>query len=132
MAIRHKVTECKARSGFIWIVGEQDKKSTGDGGLCPREDDHLCDKACAQLLLDHKPIVCAKTVDVVEGGDDVPHVHTEACPKGLSVREKIAKWFADEEAKVADPEAEMPTKTVREKDDKGKLVDKQVPDRDLS
>lgn len=111
--------------GDIQIVG-YDTDDPGvkhaERGRCPKDHDHS--KVCAVELLDFRPIVTPAGKDE----DDEPIAEV----LGPSIRTRIEEWFKGYNATPDDPvHVEMPKKTVKAKNDKGKVVDKEVEDRDL-
>lgn len=125
MAIKYTLNEggYVKTDGEIQIVGiGEDGTKHAERGQCRAKHGHT--KDCAKALLDHKPVLQEAGVD--GRGDHIPE---QLEP---SIRERMEKWFLDYDATPDDPvEVEMPKRTVRVNDGKGKLVDKEVEDRDL-
>jgi hypothetical protein len=89
----------------IVIVGEENGKAHGETVYCPTDHEHS--KACAVAALDAKET-----------------------PESVSVREKIAAWFAGQVPKPAIAVASLPKKEVTVVEN-GKSEKKMVEDRDL-
>lgn len=110
-------------NGDIQIVGVSGDRKHGERGVCPEA--HAHSKACAQQLLDFKPLLAEARTD--DDGKVLPEVRDD------SIRERMEKYFQQQASMPAAPTfVELPKKTIRAKNDKGKLVDKQVDDCDLS
>lgn len=109
--------------GDIQVVGVGDDGAKhGERGQC--EQDHAHSKACAVALLDHHPVITPAGVD--GDGDPIAEV------LGPSIRERMTAWFSTYDATPDDPKrVAMPTKKINVKNEKGKLVEREVEDRDL-
>lgn len=127
-------------NGDIQIIFIDGGRRHGEAGKCLTS--HAHSKACAQALLDVKPVVTpAVPADPGDAGSPAdgipPRPATPAVPEvlGPSIRELGLAWHAGEDAKAALPAVvpvDMPQKTKKSRDANGKLVDKQVDDGDLT
>lgn len=99
----------------IVIVGSEDGHAHGETVHCAAAHRHS--KACAQAMLDVKPVIGKDEAD-----KDI---------LGPSARERIASWFAARVAPPAFDVTPLPKKEVEVTRD-GKRVKEQVEDRDLA
>lgn len=112
-------------NGDVQIVGvgiDDPEAKHAEQAKCPT--DHKHSKDCAKALMDYKPII--QTARKEDDGTEIPEIRAE------SVRERMAAYFTAYDALPDDPvHVELPKKTVQQKNDKGKLVNVEVEDRDL-
>lgn len=97
----------------------------GERGFCLETHEHS--KACAKVLLDVNPVISP----AVEADEDAG-IEAQDEVLGLSMRQRAEAWFEQYDQTPDDAgDVELPTKTIKAKNDKGKLVNKEVEDRDL-
>lgn len=134
-----RISVAKEDGGYIKNNGEiQVIFIDGDwkhGEQCVCDDTtpgHTHSKACAQRMLDVKPVV---TPAVPEDTETDPPTPAKPAVLGPSMKERGVNWLAERAAEAAKP-AVVPVvieqKTIRVKGDDGKLKDKSVDDGDLS
>lgn len=127
-------------NGEIQVIFIRAGVKHAEQGTCL--EDHAHSKACAQAIMDVKPVI-EPAQDEIPGDDgdptaDPPIAPLAAIPAkpavlGPSMRQRGHAFFASLDARPADPvPVAMPQKTIKIRNDKGKLVDKQVDDGDLT
>jgi hypothetical protein len=132
-----KFTVAKEEGGYVHSNGDiqiiciEGGKKHGEQAKCLLPQAHTHDKSCAVTALDVKPIL---EPAVQEDDSFDPPISAKPEVLGQSPRERATAWFAalaQAEANKPVPVV-LPQKTVKVKNDKGKLVDKEVDDGDLA
>jgi hypothetical protein len=116
-------------NGDIQVVGVEGDHKHGERAKCLEAHTHV--KNCAKVILDVPPIIKPAVPAHTDGeGNEVPE---EPAVLGKTLRQRMEEHFAGRAAQPPAPtHVEMPKKTVDVRDEKtGKLVKKQVEDRDL-
>lgn len=129
-----RISTAKEDGGYVYTNGEiqvifaDGDHRHGEQAVCNDATvGHLHTKACAQTMLDFKPVV----KEAVEADPD-NGVEAQPAVLGSSMRERGMAWLASITAAPAKPTAvPMPQKTVTVKVD-GKNTQKQVDNGDLT